>query len=423
MPDTSMRVHLTKRVVDATRPAATDVLVWDDEVPGFGLRVKPNGLKSYVLQYRNAVGRSRRLTVGKHGVLTAEGARNEARRQRARVAEGHDPATERAQARHAETFEAFAKRYLSHHAELHKKPASVRNDRLLLRLHVEPALKGRKVAEIGREDITRLHQSLKAHPYAANRTVALLSKMMNLAEKWGVRSDGTNPCRHVQKFKETRRQRFLSAAELLALGKVLDAVYRENVEHPSVVPAIRLLLFTGARRGEMLGLRWEHVDWESNCLNLPESKTGAKTIHLSPPAREVLDALRRQRTEKSVWVLPGRTSGGALVGLPHAWQRIRKRAKLGDLRLHDLRHSFASVAAATNMSLPMIGALLGHSQPQTTQRYAHLAADPLKEAAERIGERILAMMRPGVKLAQVVALKKGRRSVRHRTDRTRRRIN
>jgi len=281
---------------------------------------------------------------------------------------------------------------------------SIRNDRLLLKHHLEPAFRNRKIAEITREDVSRLHQSLKAHPYAANRALALLSKMMNLAEKWGLRPDGSNPCRHVERFKEKRRQRFLSAAELLELGKVLATVERENVEHRSVVPAIRLLLFTGARRGEMLGLEWRHVDWQNLCLNLPESKTGAKTIHLNPPALVVLKALRSRGKKESHWVLPGRRKDGPLVGLPHAWQRIRKRAKLGDLRLHDLRHSFASVGAANNMSLPMIGALLGHSQPQTTQRYAHLAADPLKEAAERIGERIVAMMTPRKKHAKVVDL-------------------
>jgi integrase len=160
----------------------------------------------------------------------------------------------------------------------------------------------------------------------------------------------------------------------------------------------------------VLGLKWEHVDWDNHCLNLPESKTGARTIHLSPPALEVLHGLQNRRKKESPWVLPGRAKGGALVGLPHAWLRIRKRAKLGDLRLHDLRHSFASVAAANNMSLPMIGALLGHTQPQTTQRYAHLAADPLKEATERIGERIVAMMNGKRRRSTVTTLDQKQRS-------------
>ena len=394
MPDTSKRVHLTKRVIDSTKPEAVDVLLWDDEVPGFGLRVKPNGLKSYALQYRNAAGRSRRVTIGKHGVLTAEGARNEARRLRARVAEGHDPATERQRLRQADTLEAFSTRYLSHYAELHKKPGSVRNDRLLLDLHILPEIRNRKLAEITREDVTKLHQSMRKTPYAANRMLALLSKMMNLSEKWGVRPDGTNPCRHVERFKEKRRQRFLSPAELVELGKALAKTEGENVEHPSVVPALRLLLFTGARRGEVLGLKWEHVDWRNQCLNLTESKTGPKTIHLNPPALQVLQTLDKARPDDSPWVIRGNMKDRALVGLPHAWQRIRKRAKLSDLRLHDLRHSFASVAVAAGSSLPIIGALLGHTQPQTTARYAHLSADPLKEASAMVGQRISALMNP-----------------------------
>ncbi|MBX3026970.1 tyrosine-type recombinase/integrase [bacterium] len=410
MPDTSKRVHLTKRAADAVAPrAGGDVVLWDDEVPGFGMRVKPNGRKSYVLQYRNGSGTSRRVTIGKHGVLTAEGARAEARRLRARVAEGGDPATERQRQRQADSLDAFAKRYLSHHAEAHKKAASVVNDRLLLKLHILPALGSRKLADITREDVTKLHQAMRKTPYAANRMLALLSKMMNLAEKWGARPDGSNPCRHVERFREKRRQRFLAPAELVELGKALAKAERENVEHPSVVPALRLLLFTGARRGEVLGLQWAHVDWEHQCLNLPDSKTGAKAVHLNAPALQVLQALAEGRADDSPWVLRGRAKGRPLVGLPHAWQRIRTGAKLPDVRLHDLRHSFASVAAAEGSSLPIIGALLGHTQPATTARYAHLAADPLREAAERVGARIVRLMQPPADAAgSVVPLRRRR---------------
>lgn len=251
---------------------------------------------------------------------------------------------------------------------------------------------------------------MRATPYAANRMLALLSKIMNLAEKWGARPDGSNPCRHVERFKEKRRQRFLAPAELVELGKVLAATERENVEHPSVVPALRLLLFTGARRGEVLGLKWEHVDWANQCLNLPDSKTGAKTIHLNPPALEVLKALEQGRAAESPWVIRGRVKGRPLVVLPHAWERIRTRAGLAGVRVHDLRHSFASVAAANNASLPIIGALLGHTQPATTARYAHLAADPLREAAERVGAHIVRLMQPPADTAgSVVPLRRPER--------------
>jgi integrase len=231
-----------------------------------------------------------------------------------------------------------------------------------------------------------------------------------MAERWGMRPDGLNPCRHVPRYREHRRQRFLSSAELARLGEVLAAAEREDVLHPSVVPAIRLLIFTGARRGEILGLRWQYVNWERQCLDLPDSKTGPKTIHLNPPALDVLSALADRRPDGAAWVLPGRVAGQPLSKLNYAWGRIRQRAELDNVRLHDLRHGFASVAAALHTSLPIIGALLGHTQPSTTARYAHLSADPLQEAAARVGAELAKMMNPTPSPAgMVVELSKQRR--------------
>jgi integrase len=224
-------------------------------------------------------------------------------------------------------------------------------------------------------------------PGAANRTLALLSKMLNLAEKWELRPDGSNPCRHVDKYPERKMERFLSVDELGRLGAVLAEAERTATELPSVIAAVRLLMFTGARFGEILNLEWSHVDFERSCLRLPESKTGAKVIHLNAPALEVLNGIER---DGSPWVIAGRDPDKPLVNLRKPWHRIRAKAGLEGVRLHDLRHSFASVGAAGGLSLPMIGALLGHTQAATTQRYAHLAADPLKQAADMIGERIRA---------------------------------
>ncbi len=237
---------LTKRSIDALRPDGTDRLLWDDELPGFGVRVFPSGIKSYLIQYR-AKGRTRRLTLGAHGVLTAKQARDSARRQLLAVAGGADPSEDRRKMRHADTVEQFADRYLERHVRLHKKPSSRREDEQILKTRILPALGKRKVIDVTRADVQRLHHGMQDVPYHANRTLALLSKMMNLAEKWGIRPDNTNPCRHVERYHEKKRQRFLSAAELAALGKVLGEVERERVEWPSVVPAIRLLIFTGAR--------------------------------------------------------------------------------------------------------------------------------------------------------------------------------
>jgi len=381
---------LTNRTVSATHQKDSDVFVWDDELPGFGLRVKPSGVKSYIIQYRNQDNHSRRRTIGRHGIIGPEQARRKAKRMLADVQDGADPAAERKEARDAPTVTDFSERYITEHAEVKKRPRSVESDKTLLRLHVLPTLGQKKLVSIIRADVAALHQSMHERPGAANRTLALISKMMNLAEKWGLRPDGSNPCRHVEKYPERRMERFLSVGELGELGEVLLEAERTSTERQSVIAAIRLLIFTGARLGEILNLQWGHVDLERSCLRLPESKTGAKVIYLNAPALEILNSIERQ--DDSPWAITGRVKGKPLVNLRKPWYRIRKKAGLDDLRLHDLRHSFASVGAAGGLSLPMIGALLGHSQPQTTARYSHFAADPLKQANDMIGERIAAAM-------------------------------
>jgi integrase len=243
---------------------------------------------------------------------------------------------------------------------------------------------------------------MRKKPGAANRVLALLSKMFNLAERWGLRPDGSNPCRHVERYRENQRERFLSPEELGRLGDVLRDVERDAIEPPSVVAAIRLLILTGARRSEILRLRWEHVDLERGVLRLPESKTGERVLYLNPPAVEVLSRLE----QRGPWVLPT-ASGTGPVSLSNPWTRIRDRAGLANVRVHDLRHSFASVGAGAGLGLPIIGKLLGHTQAATTQRYAHLADDPMRQASEVIGQRIAAALdrKPD---AEVIDLPRGR---------------
>jgi integrase len=212
--------------------------------------------------------------------------------------------------------------------------------------------------------------------------------MMNLAERWGLRPDASNPCRHVERYKERKRERFLSPAELARLGDALAEMERDGSETPSVVAAVRLLVFTGARRGEIVELRWEWVDFERACLRLPDSKTGAKAIPLSAPALQVLARLER----RSPWVLPT-AAGDGPVSLSKPWERARRHAGLPGVRLHDLRHTFASILASSGTSLIVIGRVLGHTVPATTARYAHLSDDPVREAAEAAGARLAAAMR------------------------------
>jgi integrase len=381
-----MQIKLSKKVVEETKPEATDVFLWDSELPGFGCKITPLGKRVYVVQYRRN-GQSRRLTLGQHGTLTIEQARQHARGKLGRATLGEDPAAEQITARRGPTVSELADRYIAEHAERKKKPKSVHEDKRLLETIIKPKLGASKVLEVSRADIAELHHKLGDEtPTQANRVLALLRKMFNLAEQWEIRLDGTNPCRHVQSYKENKRRRFLSIDELTRLGAVLAKAETEQSEPMMAVACFRLLIFTGARLDEILTLKWEFVKWELDAILLPDSKTGFKALPLSAAVREVLKSL--PVVQGNAYVLPGRKKGKHLVGVQHIWERIHEAAQITDLRLHDLRHSYASVGAASGLGLPIIGALLGHSQPATTQRYAHLAADPLKAAAELISGKI-----------------------------------
>lgn len=385
---------INKRTVDAARSGARDDFIWDRDLAGFGLKVTVSGAKVYVLQYR-AGGRGspiRRYTIGKHGApWTPEEARKEARRLLGEIAKGGDPASEKSAKRAGSTILELAERFMAEHVRTKTKPRSVAEyDRLVTKL-ILPALGKRKVADVNRSDVARLHHELRGTPYQANRVLAILSKMFSLAERWGMRPDNTNPCRHFDRFREDKRERFLSEVELVQLSEALVAAEQEGTASPYAVAAIRLLLFTGARLSEILTLRWQDVDFDTGVLRLPDSKTGAKLIHLSAPPREVLTGL--QRDAGNPFVIAGANDGAHLVNLEKPWRRIRSTAGLQDVRLHDLRHSFASVAVAGGLSLPIIGALLGHKNASTTARYAHLAADPLKRANDLIAERMTGAMK------------------------------
>jgi integrase len=243
---------------------------------------------------------------------------------------------------------------------------------------------------VNRAEIARLHHEMRSKPYQANSTLAMLSKFFGWVEKHGLRPDGSNSCRHVEKYRERRRERFLSQAELGRLGDALREAEQERSCSPWVIAAIRLLAFTGARRNEILTLRWDHVSEEHERLLLPDSKTGPKGIHLNAPALVVLHEI--PRLERNPYVICGEKPGRHLVNLEKPWRRIRAAAKLGDVRLHDLRHSFASVAASGGQSLILIGKMLGHTQSETTARYAHLADDPVRAASDAVARHIAAAM-------------------------------
>ena len=271
----------------------------------------------------------------------------------------------------------LGRRFLEDYVPVHCKPSTREEYRRSVTLFIDPAIGETRISEVQRKDIAELHHGMRDKPYQANRTLGVLSKMFSLAEVWGWRADGSNPCRHVKRYKERKRERFLSPEETERLGGVLRET--EN-EMPSAVAAIRLLLLTGCRLSEIQFLIWEYV--KDDCIELPDAKTGGRVVPLGPEARAVLSALPRE--DGNPWVIAGKLPGSHLTDLQRPWRRIRERAGLEDVRIHDLRHSFASRALALGESLTMIGKLLGHTQVQTTARYAHLARDSIQNAAARI---------------------------------------
>ena len=384
--------NITKRAVDAAKARKTDSYLWDRELSGFGLKVTPTGRKVYLVQYRvgGRKGRTRRVTIGQHGKLTPTAARTEAKRLLGEIAAGRDPAAERDKAKAGRSLALVLGQFVAEHVRPKLKTSTAREYERTAKLYIVPRLGRRPIGELKRHDIAKLHHELRSTPYQANRTLALLSKFFGWAEKNGLRPDGSNPCRHVEKYREGRRERFLSQAELARLGDTLRDAEQNKSCSLWVVAAVRLLTLTGARLNEILTLRWEHVSYEHERLMLPDSKTGRKAIHLNAPALALLQTI--PRLEGNPYVICGEKVGRHLVNLEKPWRRIRGAAKLDEVRLHDLRHSFASVAASGGQSLVIIGKLLGHSQPSTTARYAHLADDPVKAASDLVGRHIAAAM-------------------------------
>lgn len=417
------RLKITKRGVDTLKVTGKRYVAWDTEVAGFGVRVSPVGAKVYVFRYRVGGGRSGRerwLSVGNHGSLTPDQAREIARNWASQVAVGADPAADREAQRTAPTVSDLLDRYLSEHVERKNKASTAQNIRNQIKTYLRPTLGKLKVADVTRADISKFHSGMASTPYAANRSLALLSKAFSLAEVWGYRPDHSNPCVRVQRFAEKARDRFLSEKEFAALGTVLARAEQGGLPiegkaqpvriNPQAVHAIRLLIFTGARVSEVLGMRWEWINWNAQRVELPDSKTGAKYVRLPPAAIEVLRGLDQPDTGTGFVIRggAGQDFEAPLINIKDPWGNIRKAAGLDKVRLHDLRHSYASAAVAGGMSLPMIGALLGHRDVKTTARYAHLSDDPLRTAAAQVGGRISSAMQGNKPGAKVVPMHKKR---------------
>ena len=380
-------------ITDTTVAALSSVrdrVIWDRALTGFGVRVYPSGAKVYVVQARGPDG-SRRIAVGRHGVIGAVEARRRAALIVARIRAGEEPVPE-AKRTESITVAALAERYLLEHVAVRCKPTTAAQYRLAIERYIVPALGTRPVASLGRAQVADLQHALADRPAMANLVVATLSRMIDQGIAWGVAGEITNPCRSAQKYRTRRRERFLTDAEFQRLGRTLDELEASGRLSPHAAAAIRLLMLTGCRRNEILTLRWEDVRLEAQELHLSDSKTGPRTVSLSPEAAQVLASI--ERLPGNPWVIPGTRPGQRLSSLFEPWRKVRARAGLDDVRIHDLRHSYASRALALGESLPVIAKLLGHARIQTTARYTHLTRDAVKDAATRVARRIAEDMSP-----------------------------
>ena len=355
-----------------------DTVFWDRDLTGFGVRVYPTGSRVYVAQARGPGG-PKRVTVGRHGVINADEARKRAAMVIARVKAGEEASKPPGG---GPTVAELAERYLEEHVAVRCKPSSASLYRSTIRRHILPVLGGMPIESVERAQVVALHQRLCEAPQAANRAVRVLSAMYRLAGEWGMAPAGMNPCRAIARYPARRRERFLTDEEFSRLGDALgEAESRGGATAPAAA-AIRLLMLTGCRKSEILSLRWEDVALAEAELRLPDSKTGARVVPLPPPAVELLENL--PRLPGNPWVIPGKKPGTHMRDIDGAWRSVRARAGLDGVRIHDLRHSWASRALALGEGLPVIGKLLGHAHVETTARYAHLARDSVRESAERV---------------------------------------
>jgi integrase len=412
---TQSSAKLTKRVVDAAAPQNDRYFVWDSELKGFALRVSKGGTKTYILRYRpRGLGRAaprRFMVLGRHGAITPDEARAQAKTILGAVAVGQDPAQDRSQATKAMAAAELVEIFIAEHVRAKRKPRTAEGYAAVLNKYFVPKFGKRAAERISSTEIAQLHLSLRERPYQANRLLAIVASMYGFAARRGIVPKDTNPVQGVERFRESSRERYLGADDLKRLGETLRLAERDGIpwkldisrsrsKHlvrdenqrtvfPSeVILAFRLLLFTGARLREILNLEWRHVDLDRGLILLPDSKTGAKTLVMSAPVADLL----RHQVRTGPYVIPGVNPDRPRSDLKKPWAAIQRHAGLEGVRIHDLRHTFASIGAGASLGLPIVGKLLGHSQPATTARYAHLDADPLRRASNLIGSHLAAAL-------------------------------
>ncbi len=383
-----MAERITDKLVKGLdSPSTGNRIVYDDKVPGFGIRTTAAEAKSFILNYRNSEGRERRFTIGAYPTWSVEAARKRAGELKRQIAGGGDPLETKVATRKAPTIADLTKHYVEEWLP-RKRPSSQTEDKSIIANIIKPRIGNRKVAAITHADINRLHREIsRATPTRANRIVALLSKMFSLAINEGWRAD--NPCRGIERNPEEKRNRYLSSEELGRLTMALNEC--QDVQAANIV---RLCLLTGCRRGEALAASWDQFDLDVGTWIKPGATTKQKTEHRAPLSAAavtlmtaILEAAPKGDDGEPVsrYAFPGKTADVPLTNIREAWDAIRKAAGIPDVRLHDLRHTYASILASAGLSLPVIGALLGHTQPATTARYTHLFDDPLRKATDIVG--------------------------------------
>jgi len=383
-------VKLTKRAVDSATLRPSRFVLWDDELRGFGLRVEPSGTKSYLVRYRWGGGRSaplRQMVIGRHGVLTPEEARREARIQLARVAKGDDPVAERSGKRRELTVAQLVDRYVAEHLQAHNKPTTRKEFARITRAEIIPAFGSTRVGDLTRSMIHKWHSGFANRPYQGNRCLAVLRKMLALAaNEWELRQD--NPARGIKLFRELRRERFSTDDDLRVIGAWLKKVQRENSQPPGAIHATRLLALTGMRLGEVLGLQWDYIDLNENVVRLPDTKVGARTIALGSSAAALLTELKGEETRIGPVLcdLDGRALNRDRYR--RFWSDLREQTGLKELRPHDFRHGAATFGAQAGASAFLLRDFMGHSTVTMTSQYVARVVDPVRELADRIAERV-----------------------------------
>ena len=376
---------LTNRTITNLTFISSNYIVWDDEIKGLGIRISKKR-KSFILKYRIGHGRKaivKKQGIGKFGILNTEQARVIAKEWLSIAVQGKDPCEEN---NDQTTMKEFCSIYLTRHADIKKKKSSATEDRRMIRLQIIPHFGKIRVKDLTRAMVVKRHESLNKTPHNANRFLSLLSKMMNLAEKWEFRPLYSNPCKHVDRYPEKPREVYLMMDELERVGSAMREL--KDIESEYVLSAIQMLILTACRTGEILSLKWEYIDFENCCMNLPDTKTGERKIHLNPSALSILKSLKK----KSDYVFVSRVQNKRITTIRLTWKKICKLAKLTNVRPHDLRHTFASHAVNNGFSLPIIAKMLGHKDLKTTQRYAHLHQDPINKAIDDVSLRIKKVM-------------------------------